>query len=249
MTFHAYSEWRRVQRPRPTVLGPPQTFSLRVPSRPSRWMFPGGSGGPALPLHPSCRERPFPAFSHASRGFTAAEMLTVILILSLLITLLVPSVRLVQRRMERNRAAADANALVQAVMHYQQVYGEWPIPAGSSANGSGFYVFGINSILTTAACLRTTYDLSPVLRRLNPDSPDNPRQLSFLTLPTNTFDKGEFVDPWRARYVLVMSAQNGMFDFAGIAFSNLSAFAISSGPPMANQSSPSNWVFSAGVRP
>ena len=176
-------------------------------------------------------------------------MLTVILILSLLITLLVPSVKLVQRRMERNRAAADANALVQAVMHYQQVYGEWPIPAGSSANSSGFYVFGINSILTTAACLRTIYDLSPVLRRLNPDSPDNPRQLSFLTLPTNTFEKGEFVDPWRARYVLVMSAQNGMFDFAGIAFSNLSAFAISSGPPAANQSNPSNWVFSAGVRP
>lgn len=179
-------------------------------------------------------------------------MLTVIVIVAIVVSLIVPSVRLVQRYMERNRARTDANTLVQAVMHYQQVYGDWPL--SDLDVQTGLLVAGTNTLISNTFLppLPATIPLAAVLTRLAPDNASsNPRQILFLSIPTNSLRNGDLVDPWGNSYVLIMGAQQHAFftNVPDFAFSNLPAFAISSGPPTVNQANPSNWVFSAGVRP
>jgi len=178
-------------------------------------------------------------------AFTIIEILGVLLLLSILITMLVSVVGVVQRKAQQDRAQADANALIQAVLHYQQVYGAWP--GVLTNNASVFYVAGNQSLANTLS-FSTNTDLGAVIAALapTPNNPANPRQLLFLTMPTNTLANG-LSDPWGQPYLLVMGAQQ--YQCLTLGFSNLPAFAISAGAPAANPSPATNWVFSAGVRP
>jgi type II secretory pathway pseudopilin PulG len=181
-----------------------------------------------------------------SDAFTILEILGVLLLLSILITMLVSVVSVVQRKARQDRAQADANALVQAVLHYQQVYGAWP--GAPTNNAPVFYVAGNTNLATTLAGIPPNTDLGAVIAALAPNNPGNPRQLLFLTMPTNALVNG-LSDPWGQAYLLVMGAQQVQFPMPGISFSNLPAFAISAGAPVANPCPSSNWIFSAGVKP
>lgn len=193
------------------------------------------------------------------RGFTMIEMLGVLIVLSVLITMTVSVVGLVQSRARSHRAEADADALVQAVLHYREVYGAWPCET-TRTNPAPVFVAGIgasNAALFAASgqlgplLQAADVDQSSILTALSPGSTgtnDNPRQVLFLTVSTNALAQGRLADPWGHPYLLVMDAQGAVFQFGDLAFSNLPAFAISAGPPVANPGV-SNWIFSAGVRP
>jgi type II secretory pathway pseudopilin PulG len=186
------------------------------------------------------------------------EMLGVLIVLSVLITMTVSVVGLVQSRARCHRAQADADALVQAVLHYREVYGDWPCDAART-NRAEVFVASVgtsNTALFAAAgqlgplLQAADVDQASVLAALSPGSGtnDNPRGILFLTVSTNALAQGRLADPWGHPYLLVMDAQNMVFQFGDLAFSNLPAFAISAGPPVANPGV-SNWIFSAGVRP
>ncbi len=188
-------------------------------------------------------------------------MLGVLLILAILITMLVSVVGLVQRKTQQYRAEADANALVQAVLHYRQVYGTWPCE--TTNENIGVYVAGnksladmLNNMISIQInglpiSLATNVDLAAIIAALapkRPDNTDNPanmRQIIFLATPTTALVNG-LSDPWGNPYLLVMGAEQ--CPFTPLGFSNLPAFAISAGIPAANPGV-SNWIFSAGVKP
>ena len=186
------------------------------------------------------------------RGFTIIEMLGVLLLLAILITMLVSVVGIVQRKAQQCRAQTDANALVQAVLHYQQAYGTWPGAATNGAQdvcvaGNGTLINMLNTGNASGLNLASNTDLAAVITALTPNSPANPRQILFLTTPTNALING-LSDPWGKPYLLVMGAQQTIFQFNTLAWSNLPVFAISAGAPAANASF-SNWIFSAGIKP
>ncbi|MFZ4397108.1 MAG: type II secretion system protein [Kiritimatiellia bacterium] len=192
------------------------------------------------------------------KGFTVIELLGVLTVLAILIAMLVAVVGVIQRKTQQCRAEAEANALVQAVLHYRQVYSTWPgIPPDANA---GVFVAGNTSLADQLArwisltnqdglriALTTNANLSAIMGALQPNQ--NPRQMLFLTLPTNSLVNG-LSDPWGKPYLLIMGFPNtGPIQLSDkICFSNLQAFAISAGAPVANPG-PSNWIFSAGVRP
>ena len=179
-----------------------------------------------------------------SCGFTAIEMLAVLLVLSLLVTMIVSVIHLVQRTAEKRQAEAGANALVQAVSHYRQVYGAWP---GGRAEAD-VLIAGHDGLALNLGYLTNT-DLAAVMAALAPDSPGNPRQILFLTVATNALVNGCLTDPWRQPYLLFMGVPPlTTIPLGGLVASNLPAFALSAGPPVVNPSW-SNWVFSAGVKP
>jgi len=59
-------------------------------------------------------------------GFTVIELLVVIGVLSLLLSIVIPTIKTVRAAALRNRAAVEANVLAQAAIHYKNVYGFWP---------------------------------------------------------------------------------------------------------------------------
>ncbi len=191
-------------------------------------------------------------------AFTIVEMLGVLVILAILFTITGSVISTVQRKAQENRAAADANALVQAVLHYRQVYGDWPgmptdDPSGVCVAGNAELASTLNQKISIAnqagapIALTPNTDFSALLAKLTPTN--NPRQILFLTVPTSRLVNG-LSDPWGNPYLLIMGFPNtGPIPLTDkICFSNLPAFAISAGAPVANPS-PTNWIFSAGVRP
>ena len=164
------------------------------------------------------------------------------MILAILIAMLVSVVALVQRKAQQCRAETDVNALVQAVLHYQQVYGTWP---GVATPQPDLCVAGNASLAgTVTGASSTNTDLATVIAALDPGSSFNPRQILFLTTPTHALVNG-LSDPWGQPYLLVMGAQQHSFQYSNLAFSNLSAFAVSAGAPAAS----TNLIFSAGAKP
>lgn len=194
-------------------------------------------------------KRPLPhGRRHRVVAFTILEMLAVLLILAILFTITGSVVGTIQRKAQQNRAAADANALVQAVLHYRQVYGCWPC---EPTNAPPPYIseigheFGKTNLLSKGSPV----EQAEILAALFPNSPRNPRGILFLTVATNAVIQGRLTDPWQHPYLLVMDAQQPVSSIGpDLAFSNLAAYAISAGPPVATPSA-SNWIFSAGVRP
>ena len=189
-------------------------------------------------------------------------MLGVLTILAILLGIVLSIIPLTQHTAEKQKAATEANALVQALMHYRQVYGKWPCEeansngnpfvAGLATNDELFTTNAFESADGTSIVCTPDIDQAQIVRALQPDSPENPRRLLFLTLSSQACDtNGYWLDPWNHPYRIVMDAEQIVFHFGtDLVFSNLPAFVISLGPPIANPvSSHSNWIFSAGVRP
>lgn len=169
----------------------------------------------------------------------------VIAVIGVLIALVISVIGMVQRAAEKRRAEADVNALVQAVLHYRQVYGAWPHEDAHS-NGA-LFVAGVTTGANAYAALNglpsPEIDQASVLSDLT----NNPRGVLFLTPANRSLSDGRLVDPWGTPYLLVMNAGLTTFFLGDRTFSNLSVFACSHGPD--TSASPTNWIYSAGVMP
>jgi type II secretory pathway pseudopilin PulG len=192
------------------------------------------------------------------KGYSIVELLGVLLVLGLLIGLVLPAVRLVQRTSEKRRARAEATALVQAVMHYRQEYGHWPLAETlfptAETNGVSTIVAGVDksdmprwlSDLEKAALPPATIDQWQLIDALT-NAASNPRAIPFIEIPADCLDThGRFVDPWRQPYVVIMEPD---LTVAGWAVGDVPAIAFSFGPPATGSKGLSNLVFCAEVAP
>jgi type II secretory pathway pseudopilin PulG len=191
------------------------------------------------------------------RGYSIVELLGVLVILGLLIGLVLPAIRVVQRSSEKKRARTEATALVQAVMHYRQEYGHWPMaevlsPSNPDPALESNIVAGVESdvfpgwLVDKTGIPEKTVDQAELIEALRPDSPFNPRALSFLEIPENCIDEhGRFVDPWRQPYIVILEPEE--LTVAGWTVGDVPAVAFSFGPPATGSKGLSNLVFSAEV--
>lgn len=63
---------------------------------------------------------------HSRRAFTVLELLMVVGVLSILMAVVVPTIKTVHTAALRKRAQTEATALTQAVIRYKTEYGFWP---------------------------------------------------------------------------------------------------------------------------
>jgi type II secretory pathway pseudopilin PulG len=193
-------------------------------------------------------------------GYSIVELLGVLVIIGVLIGLVLPAIRLVQRSSEKRRARAEATALVQAVMHYRQEYGHWPLATDDRFDpGGGTPSNLVAGVATTAMpgwlnagdkarIPANRIDQFEMIQALRPDSPFNPRAMAFLEIPDDSLDARDgvlrYVDPWRQPYVLIMEPDMVV---AGWPVGDVPAVAFSFGPPATGSKGLSNLVFSAEV--
>ena len=70
-------------------------------------------------------------------GFTVLELLIVIGVLTVLLAIMLPTIKTVRTAALRNRAQAEATVLAQAAIHYKTEYGFWPGQLmANNANGA-----------------------------------------------------------------------------------------------------------------
>jgi len=190
------------------------------------------------------------------RGFSIVELLGVLLVLALLIGLVLPAVRLVQRSAEKRRAGAEATALAQAVMHYRQEYGHWPYAETlePDTNGAAALVAGIPnddmpewlSAPDKGALPQMVFEQALLIDALT-NALTNPRAIPFLEIPDDCLDAaGRFVDPWRQPYVIVMDPPLNVGPWT---IGDVPAVVFSFGPPATGSKGLSNLVFSVEVAP
>lgn len=84
--------------------------------------------GRARPLFllPTAHSPRLTARHHSRRAFTVLELLMVVGVLSILLAIIVPTIRTVHAAALRKRAQAEATALAQAAVRYKTEYGFWP---------------------------------------------------------------------------------------------------------------------------
>ncbi|MCL1887481.1 MAG: hypothetical protein FWF96_01245 [Kiritimatiellaeota bacterium] len=130
-----------------------------------------------------------PACATFASAFSTLELLFVALLISLLIGLLTPAVRALNRDAQKRRAQTDLQTLAQALHNYQLAYGVFPffddIPQTST--------HGVE------------LDVSPLM----PGHERNPRDILFVELPRKrpaTDNPNHYLDPWgmpyRVHYVI-----------------------------------------------
>lgn len=106
-------------------------------------------------------------------GFTLIEMLTVIVLISILMTAAGLSVRKARQLAKNTKAEAECRELVNAMLEYRATYGGWP----NDAKGE----------------LEVSYSfLKPLI-----DGGSNPRGIVFLNL---SLTSGDWRDPWGSPY-------------------------------------------------
>ena len=89
----------------------------------------------AEPYHSPSRSMPPTRFRRRQLAFTLLEMMTVILVISILVLLLIPVVGQVKRRLEKTRCIANLRALHVATNSYLQDHHNWPqIPVAYNAD-------------------------------------------------------------------------------------------------------------------
>lgn len=155
-------------------------------------------------------------------AFTLIELLTVIVIISVLMGLLFPVLAEMKNRTRRTEAATTLGGIVSACKSYHVDYGYYP--RVTTALDGDFYSFGD---ITNGGCKANNSDLFDILRRIsrgaNTDHRLNKRQNVYYTGPRaqdsknprsgfcdgNDFDagkQGQLMDPWGAQYCVVLDA-------------------------------------------
>jgi type II secretory pathway pseudopilin PulG len=205
----------------------------------------------------------YQARARSDHGYSVVELLGVLLILGLLMALVLPALRLVQRSTETRRARAEATALAQAIMHYRQEYGHWPLAddaqvpdsteesTTSSLHASqdfpGWLSQGVRDSLSHALGTRAYIPQSDLIAMLTTNRIHNPRSTLFLELQEDSIDtSGRLVDPWRQPYVVIMDPPSALGPWR---IGNESVVAFSFGPPATGWKGITNLIFSAGVTP
>ncbi len=141
-------------------------------------------------------------------AFTLIEMMTVIVIISILASMLFAVVLGAQKWAREKRAMMEVNNIVIALKAYRGLYGQWPNQ--------------------TQAGLDTCYytNNAAVIAALT----NNPRreivlQFQQSSLSTNPATRGSYLDPWRHPYVIVMDEDGDnmvTFNTGPVVLTNLS---------------------------
>lgn len=140
---------------------------------------------------------------HASQAFTLLEMLFVIGVISLLLAITLPAIGRVNRAADRARTLAWFADWAAAMELFRQEYGYFPdLTADTGSSGR------IDADRFLAALTGRDRDGAPVSLSA---SAGNRRALTFLTLPSASFDAeyGELLDGFGNRDVAVLIDTNG----------------------------------------
>jgi len=139
--------------------------------------------------------KPHPAVnaSRIRRGFTMIEMLTVVAIILILASLLLPHVIKFVKTAKNRVAEAESRAIVNALKSYRTVYRRWP----GQTSGDADRTFGDPDSFTPEL-----QDHALIIAALT----NNPRNTVFIELkPEMLSDDGfTFIDPWGAPYYITM---------------------------------------------
>jgi prepilin-type N-terminal cleavage/methylation domain-containing protein len=121
------------------------------------------------------------------RGFTLIELLVVIAIILILVSMLMPAIKVVQKNAKRARAMGDVATIANGLKQYYGEYQQW---ATNVAGGTEVTSGGIDVNSNLVAVLGGQ-DISG----------DNPRLKLFMQVPPQALDSnGVFIDPWRNPY-------------------------------------------------
>jgi prepilin-type N-terminal cleavage/methylation domain-containing protein len=185
----------------------------------------GTASLPAMKLHP---ESPSPR-----RGFTLIELITVMAIIAILMSILIPCAAMVRETARRAKATTFTKAIVSSCKNYATDYGKYPpIPSalaqagagGASDDGGSYYSYGDTEM---AKCKVANSQLFDVLRGIdrapNKGHALNRRKQSYFeeakaTDPRSPRDgfvdgqefpsefQGQLLDPWGKQYCIILDA-------------------------------------------
>jgi len=87
-----------------------------------------------------------PAMRRARGGFTLVELLTVIAIIAILASMILPALSAAKRAAQKNKAKVDMSGIVQAIESYDSAYGRFPVSAlaqnAPMVNQQGDFTYG-----------------------------------------------------------------------------------------------------------
>jgi len=127
------------------------------------------------------------------KGFTLLELLAVVSIIITLVGLLIIGSVEARKKARSTRAKEEANELVKAWKTYWTVYGKWPPSWGADPGDKSM----------------GTAELSILMGGSAPGDPDNPQNINFLDLGTNSVTS-KFIDPWGKAYKVKFSVSSGL---------------------------------------
>lgn len=180
-----------------------------------------------------------PKSSSAWLGFTLIELITVIAIIAILMSILLPVIAMVRETARRTKAATVVKSIVISCKNYATDYGKYPpIPGalvqastenGGSTDGGSYYSYGDTE---TAKCKVPNSQLFDVLRAINrgPNGGNalNRRKQSYFEEPKANDPRnaregfvdgqefpselqGQLLDPWGKQYCVVLDADGDGF--------------------------------------
>lgn len=129
------------------------------------------------------------------RLFTLIELMTVMIIISILIGLLIPTILLVKRQAMKTLAKSQMNAIATAIRTYEATYGVMPIPDGWTDENQGSKYDDLMALLTNVKAPQTE----------TPYAEGNTRSIRFLDVPASYTTKG-YCDPWGKAYFIWISS-------------------------------------------
>jgi prepilin-type N-terminal cleavage/methylation domain-containing protein len=132
-----------------------------------------------------------------SRAFTLVELLTVIAIIGLLVSILLPGIIAVREAARKTRARADVRAIENAFKMYYADYTRWPTNLVGNDRDPN-----IENTVQNPNWLIVTNSVLKMLAGQNTSS-NNPRLKVFMELPPSIAgspDLSPFTDPWGNGY-------------------------------------------------
>jgi prepilin-type N-terminal cleavage/methylation domain-containing protein len=175
-----------------------------------------------------------PPIRGARRAFTLIELITVISIIAILMSLLIPVIASVREAARRTKASTVIHSIVSSCKNYTSDYGKYPaidgaLTSAASAGGGksddgAYYSYGDK---TNGKCKVNNSQLFEVLRGIakepNADHKLNRRQQHYFedekakdgSLPREGFAdgkdfaddiQGQLLDPWGKQYCVILDA-------------------------------------------
>lgn len=168
----------------------------------------------------------------AVSGFTVLELMVVIGVLSVLLAIVIPTIKTARSAALRNRARVEANVLAQAAIHYKNVYGFWPgqlqakndetVELRPKFQGVNYIPVIISRPGNTTFKVTTSGGADPIYLDENEvyqafrqigskegslykPNPLNPKGINFIDLENETDRlQANLLDPWDRGYILFM---------------------------------------------
>ena len=140
------------------------------------------------------------------RAFSTLELLFVVTLITLLIALLTPGVRVLHRDALKRHAKTELESIAQALLNYQLAYGVFPPPNDAPPGGEDKTFTWTDETRTPQSISGEAYELD--LIPLLPGSEENPRDILFITVSPARMGKTDesprlHFDPWGVPYRII----------------------------------------------